>query len=657
MNIGPLMEFVRVVESASGQAMNPDAKIFVNAVAGEAERPFTHGAMPFLATLDGLARSPWVRVIERDPRLAADVLRKLNWLWQQQIQPHQLDHYNERAVRFATRSFLDATQNAAHLDYVKQRRAVLESRKLPHLQLGNEKVIYYRSSAAVIDDFTEAGDCYQEGRALTPSRRRSCEEPHHRFVHLEVWDAKQEYPTARKEKVALVRMSSGREGPSSATQQMSIGMEALPAAVVLLQMLSSLAASDLAQYKDEELLALMKAGLATLYGISSRYSEQVGVQCEGEFGRLDEGRLLIRIGAAVDNSTEAVFHDGVFELPLAPELRLLTAEIIRRHPQKLLSDILPGGAAFNFPARCLEVIRRRSEDFNFPTNAFHEVFAVVGIVVCDFPVTVIGLVRGFPVGPYRGQQAYTSRETQQLVRVVVTIQNVLRQWANLPEESIPTTSDRGSLGARALIWKDDWEDLMTTIDRATSRNEGLACLDRLLSLLSLRKVLAHQNPVLLFRSEPFPCLRVEEKLVEGRMRVRYIFLSPALVELLEACLRCFGTRPFLPYEKAGQVVGFEGLAEADKKRVRQIWALSLLEPAGRISFFNFLLDENAPAILCDEAMGHGCSEFQLDGFSRLASRVEVLRKFQTFLLPRYEKYRVNRAARALGAKLLNLYRP
>lgn len=365
-----------------------------------------------------------------------------------------------------------------------------------------------------------------------------------------------------------------------------------------------------------------------------------------------EQKVVLHIGSGYYASGRCFRRsDLTLPLPIECEWLLQSSHIIGSG--RLLDLWTPDGWL-----KAKRIVRSKAQTSGYATKPMewsaHRIHREVAVMHLQQSVPEVCLIEGRPILGYRGPCNYLSIPENKAVQLFSDTYRRTRELMGLSPRHLPPLppSDPTILhGKQVPHYRDLVARLKSDAESAYHHNDLMACIERLMRLIGMRKSVAHVNPAQFAKLFPERLLLITDKVVEGLSHPHWLWLSPELWNLIDTLDSKLGSSPqLLPYLQGSKLVSSDHLKGATGHRVHRIIHDSGLSPAARIAFRTALRELGAGDLVCDLAMGHAPICGPLD-YDRPDSGGAMTRAVKHYLSRLYEEYGINEIALLLARKL------
>jgi hypothetical protein len=269
---------------------------------------------------------------------------------------------------------------------------------------------------------------------------------------------------------------------------------------------------------DDELFHGLGWMVGMFLGIPFRDFLDLDLRDDGssKLGGISPEGLRLNIASGYYPSSVCWVKD-VLSLPIPQHMREVLRELIRRFPTaRRVRDFYRG---FISPMDAHRTFCKKTIGIHLPgykTKAIRidRYWYRTALLQCDLPASIVGILRGHPVGGARGESAYLSVCHHVLVDAALRIQRHIYRQAggDFLEEAFTSAEPKKLYGKKAMALGDFCETTLSHIEASAPRyNDLIACLVRVCRGLGFRRRNATQNPVYLLRDEPIDLLLILDK--------------------------------------------------------------------------------------------------------------------------------------------------
>ena len=406
--------------------------------------------------------------------------------------------------------------------------------------------------------------------------------------------------------------------------------------------------------KTAEARALLIVLFQSIYGIMEDDIQSIRIREDGgPFSIHPEKRKMILHLGSDYYPTGSCFRRSDLPLPLPSEIGFLLGASETVGSGRLLDLWTPGGWR-----EAKAIVRAMAQASGYSDRPMewsaHRIHREVAILHLKQSVTEVCLIEGRPILGFRGPCSYLSIPEDEAQRLFEATYHRTRELLGFTRRELPpvTTDSRILHGKNAATCRELVERLSVDINNPwTPHNHIMACIERLMRLLGLRRSAWHANPAQYARRFPEGMLLATDKMVGDSSFPHWVWLSPQLWGLIDALDSCLGLgQEFLPYMCGKRVVPSDQLRGKRRQQMLAIVEDEGFSRVARIAIRRALREMGAGDDVCCLILAHApvCGPLDYERPDSLAMMCDASRHYLSRL---YDECGINELALILTRKL------
>ncbi len=364
-----------------------------------------------------------------------------------------------------------------------------------------------------------------------------------------------------------------------------------------------------------------------------------------------EQKAILHIGSGYYPAATC-FHKSDLPLPLPIEIRALLEASNTKGVGCLLDLWTPTGWR-----ETVDILCAMPQTAGYSTKpskwSAHRIHREVGILYLHQSITEICLIEGRDILSFRGPCCYSSIPEDKAQKLFDNTYQRTRELLGFSRRELPCIAANSKIlhGRKAKSYRNLVDRLRADIERTRTHNQVMACIERLMRLLGLRKSALHANPAQYVRRFPENMLLVTDKMVGDSAFPHWLWLSPELWKLIDTLdVRLGVNRKLLPYMHGTRVVSSDELTGMRRQQMLAIVEDEGFSRGARIACRMALRDLGAGDDVCGLILGHAPVCGPLD-YERPDSLVTMCAASRHYLSQLYNEYGANEIASSLTQKI------